>query len=177
MPQPSHDHYRGPRMTTTMSIRRSARAPADRVWQLMAQPACWPSWAPHMAHVSDPAGGAADELREGQRLQIHSLLPRVGVEARVTEVHPPVSWTMRARLPVLGVVESSHVLSIHDAPDVTLTVMLRAHGPAVVMRPLLTAYRPIATFAVHRLLHLATAEDAGARASRLRMCNTDPVEG
>lgn len=129
-----------------------------------------------MAHVSDPAGGAAGQLREGQRLQIHSLVPRVDLEAWITEVQPPMSWTLRARLPVLGVVESSHLVS-DQHPDVTVTVTLRAHGPALVMRPLLTAYRPVATFAVHRLLRLAAAEEAGALTSRLRMCHTDPVEG
>jgi uncharacterized protein YndB with AHSA1/START domain len=144
----------------TITVRATGPAPAERVWDLLATPATWPSWAPHMSHVSgaDAREGAPVRIHEGQHLRIHSLLPAVVVPVTVTAVDEGTSWTMQARLP-LGSIRSGHTVTTgpgggdHDMTIVT--VSLRWSGPRLIGLPLLQAYRPIAALSLRRLLRLA----------------------
>lgn len=127
-----------------------------------------------MAHVCDPGTlHAPSRVHVGQQLHLQSILPHIGVDVTVTDVREGESWTMRAPLRV-GELESGH--SIAQDMDTTLvTVTLRWHGPRPIGVALLNAYRPVATFAIRRLLQLAEAEAQGAALNRMRMCHLPPL--
>lgn len=158
-------------MSERITVGASGAASTQRVWDLLASPASWPAWAPHMAHVRDADGSceAPSRVHVGQRLHVESILPRIGVEVAVIDVCEGESWTMRATLPV-GELVSWHTVS--EVMDATLvTIALRWTGPRLVGLTLLHAYRPVATYAVRRLLQLAETEAEGAATNRMRMCH------
>ena len=162
-------------LSDTLTV--SADGPADprRVWALLATPACWPAWAPQMRHVDDPdsVDGAPGRVREGQRLQISTVVPRLTVDVRIVDVDEPTSWEMEATLPI-GAVRSSHTVA--EGADGTIgAVTLRWLGPRLAAPAVLLPYRPVALFALHRLLRLAGAEAQGAAVNRWRMCGQDPA--
>lgn len=159
-----------------MRVRHEAPVDPERVWVLLSQPACWPAWAPHFSHVSTPEGDAPGPVTPGQALEIHTVVPRVSVDVGVTEVDPGRRWVMRAT-PLPGVtVESSHTLT-HDRGRAAVEVEVEVTGPGAWARPLLAAYRPLALYAVRRLLDLAAADEAGAAANAHRMCHQPPTSG
>ncbi len=148
---------------------RTGRAPAERVWDLLAQPSCWPAWAPHMWHVERADGGAAGPVEVGQALRIVSPVPRLGLSLTITAVEDGRSWTMEAELPVLGPVTSRHDLTV-DGTDTRVAVTLEwAAHPALAV-PVLRAYTPLATLSLDRLLGLAAREADGADMADRRMC-------
>lgn len=161
-------------MSDRITVTAAGEASAERVWALLAHPSCWPAWAPHMAHVSDPVDpGSPPSVHVGQHLRVHSIIPKVAVPVEVTEVEPGVSWTMQARLP-FGAIRSSHTVS--RALDITtVSVQLRWTGPRAVGIALLAGYRPVAAWSVRRLLALAEAEAQGAAANARRMCGQPPA--
>ncbi|MEE8599627.1 hypothetical protein [Euzebya tangerina] len=164
---------------TSMTVSAAGEVSADRLWTLLATPACWPAWAPHMRHVSRPAAaGAPAAVTVGQRLEIHTIAPLVRVPVEVTAVEEGVSWVMAAHLP-LGTIHSGHRIAAPDdaAPDdaardgaAEVTVTITWDGPALPGRVLLAAYRPVALLSVRRLLELAGSEQDGAKTAVQRLC-------
>lgn len=155
-------------------LSRRAACPPARVWALLATPACWPAWAPHIAHVTadgDPHAPAT--VRPGQRLRLHPPVPGLAVAVTVTDVDPDVSWAMRADLP-LGRMWADHVVT-GGPSGTTVALTLRWGGPVPVGAALLRAYRPLAGRALDRLVALAEGDEAGAAANRLRMCGRPPL--
>lgn len=167
------------RYVDEMTVTRVGAAPADRVWQLLATPACWPAWAPHMAHVTgEDRRTAPGPVAVGQRLRIETVVPGVVVPVRVTDVEEGDSWTMVAELPV-GEVRSSHRVvagaGAGGGEQTAVTVAMRWLGPALpgpvpLGRLLLAPYHPVAALSVRRLLHLAASEAQGADVARHRRC-------
>ncbi len=66
-------------------------APPAVAWRMIASPARWPEWAPH---VRGAWGLGAPEVREGARGAAR-LLGVVPVPARITDVQHGRSWTWR----------------------------------------------------------------------------------
>lgn len=146
---------------------------AERTWQLMTRPACWPAWAPHFSHVTTADGDAPATIAPGQRLSVHTVVPGVSVPVEIDGVRAPEEWSMVAPTPVLGPVRSDHRLEVTD-DGLTLQITISSTSRSPVVAVALQAYRPVAELAVHRLLSLADDEAAGASGNRLRMCDTDP---
>ncbi len=157
------------RLRDAISVTAVGAVDATRVWDLLAQPACWPAWAPQMRHVRELASpGAPGRVHVGQTLHIDSVAPGIGVDVEIMEVKAPHRWTMQARTP-LGTVESTH--EVAAGPEGTVvTVTLRWLGRLPIGPIILAAYRPIATLALRRLLRLADAEEQGAAVNWQRMC-------
>lgn len=158
-----------PTMAARITVSAAGDAPAERVWGLLARPADWPAWAPHMWHVTGAGGEAPAAVAPGQQLRLRFPLVEAAVSLEVTEVDPGRSWTMTAAVPLLGTVTSSHVVS-SAARTTRVEVTVEASRGDPVTRLALHAYRPVAGLAVRRLLAIAGAEEAGARFNLLRMC-------
>ena len=135
----------------------------------MAEPSCWPAWAPHMWHVEGADGGAAGPIEVGQALRIVSPLSRLGLPLTITAVDRGRSWTMEAHVPVLGPIASRHDLTA-DGSATRVAVTLEWSAPSMLAVPALVAYTPLAGWALDRLLDLAAAEARGADMADLRMC-------
>src|SRR4051794_39265540 len=74
-------------------------APADAAWPLLARPARWREWAPHLGGTW---GLGAPEVRVGA-LGAARLLGALPVPARIVAKRPGRSWTWR-----VGLVEMVH---------------------------------------------------------------------
>ncbi len=76
-----------------MSLRYEAEstAPPRAVWALMARPAAWPAWAPH---VRGAEGLGEPEVEPGRRGHVR-LLGFVPIPAEITAKEPGRSWTWR----------------------------------------------------------------------------------
>src|SRR3954453_3996651 len=74
-------------------------APPAAAWALLARPARWPEWAPHLGGAW---GLGAPEVRAGA-LGAARLLGALPVPARVVAKRPGRSWTWR-----VGLVEMVH---------------------------------------------------------------------
>ncbi len=162
-------------LSDTLTVSAHGPVDASRVWALLASPACWPAWAPQMRHVDDldATDGAPGRVRKGQRLRISTIVPRLAVDVRIVDVDEPTSWQMEATLPI-GAVRSAHTVTAADGGTV-VTVTLRWLGPRVAGPAVLLPYRPVALFALHRLLRLAGSEAQGAAVNLWRMCGQDPA--
>ena len=81
-----------------------SRAPADRVWPLLAEPARWSDWAPHLHGAW---GLGSREVRPGARGAVR-LLGVVPVPAHITGKEPGRSrarasrWCSRSPRPARG---------------------------------------------------------------------------
>src|SRR4051812_49985612 len=71
------------------------RAPADRVWPLLAEPDRWSSWAPHLRGAW---GLGAGEVRPGAYGAVR-LLGVVPIPAHITAKEPGRSWDWRGGAP------------------------------------------------------------------------------
>jgi hypothetical protein len=114
-----------------------AAAPQDtkEAWALMARPARWPEWAPHLRG----AWGLGDPEVEPGRTGAARLLGVVPVPARIVAKTPGREWTWQ-----VGPVHMRHRV----APG-RVTIELRAPGP---LEPALAAtYGPIIAWALRRL--------------------------
>src|SRR3954452_5969792 len=112
-------------------IARSS-APTDAVWALLARPARWREWAPHLGGAW---GLGAPEVRMGA-LGAARLLGALPVPARIVAKQPGRSWTWR-----VGMRERSHRADPrpHAGRDVAIDVMAPApREPAVA-----AAYGPV----------------------------------
>lgn len=134
-------------MRRTCSV-RSAAAPED-VWRLMARPAQWSTWAPHIRG----AWGLGDPEVEAGRRGAARLLGTVPVPARIDAVDPGRSWTW-----TVGPVRLEHRV---DPADLQATgdgggsarsvVTMTVEAPA----PIAAAYAPVVAFFTHRLARVA----------------------
>jgi hypothetical protein len=122
---------------------RSAAAPAD-AWSLVARPARWHEWAPHLRG----AWGLGDgEVAVGARGAAR-LLGVVPVPAQIVAKEPGRSWTWR----VGGVVEMDHRVE-RRAGGCIVAVTIAAPGP--LEAGLGVSYGPVVALLVRRLARVA----------------------
>jgi len=135
---------------------RSAADP-DRAWALMARPALWSRWAPHLRG----AWGLGDpEVKAGARGAAR-LLGVVPVPARILEVEPPRLWTWR-----VGPATLKHRVDAHPHGGSVVAVDVVAPGP--VEAALAVTYGPLVQLLVRNLARVAArptapSAPAGAR--------------
>ena len=115
-------------------------APPDVAWRLLARPADWGRWSPHVRG----AWGLGDpEVRKGARGAAR-LLGVVPVPAQVVAKRAGRSWTWR-----VGPVEMVHRVEPRAGGGTTVAIDLRAPGP---LEPALAAaYGPLIEVSLHRL--------------------------
>jgi hypothetical protein len=122
-------------------------AEPPRVWALLARPARWPEWAPH---VRGAWGLGTPEVREGA-LGAARLVGGVPVPARVVEVRPGQAWTWR-----VGPVELVHrVRPDPAAPGSVVAIDVLAPPPLEAM--LRVTYGPVVGLLIRRLARVAEA--------------------
>ena len=116
-------------------------APPERVWELLAQPARWADWAPHVRGAS---GLGELEVEAGARGTV-SLLGVVPVPARITAKEPGRSWTWR-----VGPVELEHRVRPRGSGS-CVAIDLRAPLPVRL------AYGPLVALLVRNLARVAAS--------------------
>jgi len=131
-----------------ISYRAKSDADPEAAWELMARPARWSSWSPH---VRGAWGLGAPEIRPGAVGAVR-LLGVVPVPARILDKQPGRSWAWR-----LGPVEMVHrVRPLGEGCEVAVDVI--APRP---LQPLLRAtYGPIIALTVRRLAREAERRSA-----------------
>ena len=119
-------------------------APPERAWALMARPALWSQWAPHLRG----AWGLGDPEVEVGRLGAARLLGVVPVPARIVDKDQGRSWTWRVGPAVLV-----HRVSARSGGGAVVAVDIEAPRP--VERVLATTYGPLVQVLVRRLARVA----------------------
>jgi hypothetical protein len=121
----------------------TSTAPADAAWPLLARPARWPEWAPHLRGAW---GLGAPEVRDGA-LGAARLFGALPVPARIVGKRPGRSWTWR-----VGPVEMVHRVEPRpDGCEVAIDVI--ALGP--LERAFALAYGPVIAATLRRLAEQA----------------------
>ena len=120
----------------------------DAAWPLLAQPARWHEWAPH---VRGAWGLGQPEVEVG-RSGFVRLAGVVPVPAAIVDKNPNTSWTWR----VGGVVTMAHVVT----PD---ALMITLAAPAPLERALDVAYGPVIRLMLRRLSRTARARPRPTR--------------
>jgi uncharacterized protein YndB with AHSA1/START domain len=82
-----------------MDVAAELDAPAERVWELIAETARWPEWGPSVVAVDPPAARVAPGLRGRVRTPAGFSVP-----FEITEVEPGRAWRWR----VAGVAATGH---------------------------------------------------------------------
>ncbi len=113
---------------------RRTRAPADVVWDLVAQPGNWARWAPHLRGAE---GLGAPEVALGARGTAR-LLGVVGVPAQVTAKRRGSLWTWKVgpltvRHRVSAVAGGTLVAMELEAPEPLEPVLRLTYGPVVAL--------------------------------------------
>jgi hypothetical protein len=125
----------------TFSVTTSA--PPEAAWALLARPARWPEWAPH---VRGAWGLGSPEVREGA-LGAARLFGALPVPARIVAKRPGRSWTWR-----VGPVEMVHRVEPRGAGcEVAIDVI--ALPP--LERAFALAYGPVIAATLRRLARAA----------------------
>ena len=117
----------------------TSTAPADAAWPLLARPARWPEWAPHLRGAW---GLGAPEVREGA-LGAARLFGALPVPARIVAKRPGRSWTWR-----VGPVEMVHRVEPR-ATGCEVAIDVIALPP--LERALALAYGPVIAATLRRL--------------------------
>ena len=134
-----------------VSYRATSSAPAGAAWALLAQPARWCEWAPH---IRGAWGLGSPEVVEGARGAVR-LLGMLPVPARITDKRPARSWTWR-----VGPVDMVHRVTGRRGGGCEIAVELSAPGP---LEPALRAtYGPVIQLLVRRLAAAAEGERPGS---------------
>jgi hypothetical protein len=121
-----------------------SRAPADDVWPLMAEPARWRRWAPHIRG----AWGLGDpEVQVGRRGLVR-LLGAPLVPARITRKRSGRMWAWR-----VGPVELTH--RVEQQPGGGSLVAVDISAPAGLEAALKATYGPLVQLLVRRLGRVA----------------------
>jgi hypothetical protein len=123
-------------------------APPDAVWALLAQPARWSEWAPH---VRGAWSLGAPEVRDGARgaMRLLGVLP---VPAAIVSKRTGREWTWR----VPAGVRIVHRVEPYG-PGSLISIELEAPGP---LEPALAvAYGPLMQLLVRRLARVSAAPD------------------
>lgn len=127
-------------------LRYEARSSADpaTAWSLIAEPARWHEWSPH---VRGAWGLGEPEVRRGSRGAVR-LLGVVPVPARVTAVAVGRSWTWS-----VGVMELDHRVESDGAGGSIVGVDIRAAPAAEAV--LRFTYGPVVALLVRNLARVA----------------------
>jgi hypothetical protein len=120
-------------------------------WALIARPAAWPAWAPH---VRGAWGLGAPEVRAGARGAAR-LLGVVPVPARITEKVDGRSWAWR-----VGPVDMDH--RVEPGPGDGCTVAVTMSAPAPVEAALRLGYGPVVALLVRNLARAADRAASGS---------------
>jgi hypothetical protein len=121
-------------------------APPEDAWRLLARPADWPRWAPH---VRGAWGLGAPEVRKGA-VGAARLLGVIPVPARIVGKRDGRSWTWRVGA---GLVEMVHRVDARPGGGSTVAVDIIA--PAPLDRALAIAYGPVIERSLRRLARAA----------------------
>ncbi len=122
----------------------STATPAQ-AWSLVAEPARWPEWAPHLRGAW---GLGSPEVQPG-RIGAARLLGVVPVPARIVSKTPGREWTWH-----VGPMALEH--AVHPTPvGSRITMTIRA--PAPLEAVLAVTYGPIVQRLVRRLARVAAA--------------------
>jgi hypothetical protein len=125
----------------TFSVNSSA--PPEAAWPLLARPARWPEWAPH---VRGAWGLGAPEVREGA-LGAARLFGALPVPARIVTKRPGRSWTWQ-----VGPVEMVHRVERRvGGCEVAIDLI----APAPLERVLAAGYGPVIRATLRRLAEVA----------------------
>jgi len=121
-------------------------APPEAAWALLARPARWPEWAPHL-------GGAwrlgSPEVRTGA-VGAARLVGVVPVPARIVAKRPGRSWTWRVGL---GTVEMVHRVEPRAGGGSLVAIDVRAPKP--LEAGLALTYGPVIQATLNRLARKA----------------------
>ena len=118
----------------------------ERAWDLMARPALWSRWAPHLRG----AWGLGDpEVEEGARGAAR-LLGAVPVPARILAVEAGRSWTWR-----VGPMTLVHRVHPSRGGGAVVAVDLTAPGPVEAL--LAATYGPIVQLLVNNLARVSAS--------------------
>jgi hypothetical protein len=120
--------------------------PATDAWALLARPARWHEWSPHVRGAWG-LGGADGVVRPGARGAAR-LLGVVPVPATVTRVDAPRAWTWR-----VGPVELDHAVRPLRGGGCEVATTLRA--PRVLEPVLAVGYGPVVALLMRRLARVA----------------------
>jgi Polyketide cyclase / dehydrase and lipid transport len=122
-----------------------SKATPDQAWALVAEPARWPEWAPH---IRGAWGLGSPEVEEG-RIGAARLFGIVPVPAKITSKTAGREWTWH-----VGPMDLEH--AVHPTPvGSRITMTIRAPGP---LEPLLAfTYGPIVQLLVRRLARVAAS--------------------
>lgn len=134
-------------------------APADALWTLLADPALWVTWAPHLRAV-ERGPDRHGPVMPGEHLVVHGP-SALRVDATVTRVDPGRRWDWEVRLPGPWTLLGVHAV-LEEAPGRRVRVSMRVRGPLapVADRTALAAYAPLADLALRRLATLAERDRA-----------------
>jgi hypothetical protein len=116
----------------------------ERAWALMARPALWSQWAPHLRGAW---GLGSPEVEQGARGAAR-LLGVVPVPARIVEVSAPRSWTWR-----VGPVTLNH--RTYPDQDGGSVVAVDLIAPAPIEAALSVTYGPVVQLLVKNLARVA----------------------
>jgi Polyketide cyclase / dehydrase and lipid transport len=119
---------------------------AAAAWELLARPARWPEWAPHLGGAW---GLGSPEVRTGA-VGAARLLGAVPVPARIVAKRPGRSWTWRVGL---GLVEMVHRVEPRTGGGCVVAIDLTA--PALMERGLAATYGPVVQGTLDRLARRA----------------------
>ena len=128
-----------------LTYRAESGAPAERVWELMARPARWHEWAPH---VRGARGLGSPEIEPGAHGTV-LLLGALPVPARITGKRRGRSWRWR-----VGPVEIEHRVKPRAGGS---AVIVEIHAPAAVALPLRVTYGPLVVVLVRNLARVASS--------------------
>jgi len=126
----------------------SSTAAPDAAWRLLARPAAWPAWAPHLGGAW---GLGEPEVRVGAR-GAAKLLGVIPVPARIVTKRPGRSWSWQV---APGVVRMDHRVEPREGGGCVVAIDLEA--PAVMEAALAAAYGPVIQATLGRLARRAAA--------------------
>ena len=119
-------------------------APPPAAWRMIASPARWTEWAPH---VRGAWGLGAPEVEDGAR-GAAKLLGVVPVPARITAVDPGRSWTWK-------VAETVTLVHRVEPRPGGCTVSTELVAPAPLEAALAATYGPVIGWTMQRLANHA----------------------
>jgi hypothetical protein len=131
-----------------VTVTQRVRARPETVWALLAEPARWSAWAPHLRGAE---GLGTPEVAEGARGAAR-LLGVVPVPATIVGKEPGRSWTWR-----VGPVTLAHRV---DAAPGGAMVRFDVSAPAPLERVLRVTYAPVIALVARNLARVAAAGPA-----------------
>jgi uncharacterized protein YndB with AHSA1/START domain len=127
-----------------------AAAP-DHVWPLLAQPARWPAWAPHLRG----ARGLGDPEVEAGRRGTVTLAPGIPIPVRILSLTPGEAWTWQA-----GPMRLTHALRPID--DARSEVRIELRAPLLLEAALGATYGPVIRLMLANLARVGARHSATA---------------